>query len=525
MTVAAAAPPTIDRPALLALMRASQAVADGQDAMAVCRLLAEQAATVLRAEGASVLLLDRSAQRLRFEVATGPAQGTLEGMEFAASEGIAGQVVRTGRAVRVDDVSSNRNFFPDVDERTKLKTRSLMAAPLVHRDEAFGVVEVINPIDQPRFTDRDLELFRVFASLTAAAAANAQTIDRLTRANRTLTQSAAPPRVIGESRAMRDVLGLCRKVAGTQTGVLLSGASGTGKEVAARAIHALSPRRDEPFVAVNCAAFSESLLESELFGHEKGAFTGASEQRAGVFEVADGGTLFLDEIGELPSGSQAKLLRVLQERRFMRVGGSRELSCDVRIIAATNRDLEAEAALGRFREDLYYRLSVFPIAMPPLAERREDIRPLAEHFLEQVRAETGLAVQGFGEAAVARLETYAWPGNIRELRNVVERAVLVCNGVIEPNDLALRPDRSSLSEPAAAPQPMPSDVARPDGGAVGAEESAEDAERRLVENALSACRWNVSATARELGVTRDVLRYRIRKFGLRKPPLGRSELG
>ncbi|MEM0913288.1 MAG: sigma 54-interacting transcriptional regulator [Planctomycetota bacterium] len=523
MTAATAEAPTIDRPALLALMRASQAVADGQDAMAVCRLLAEQAATVLQAEGASVLLLDRAKQRLRFEVATGPAAGTVEGMEFAATEGIAGQVVRTGRPVRIDDASTNRNFFPDVDQRTKIKTRSLMAAPLVHREEVFGVVEVINPTDHQRFTDRDLELFRVFASLTAAAAANAQTIERLTRANRTLTQSSTPPRVIGESRAMRDVLSLCRKVAGTQTSVLLSGASGTGKEVAARAIHALSPRRDQPFVAVNCAAFSESLLESELFGHEKGAFTGASEQRAGVFEVADGGTLFLDEIGELPSGSQAKLLRVLQERRFMRVGGSRELGCDVRIIAATNRDLEAEAGLGRFREDLYYRLSVFPIAMPALAERREDIRPLAEHFLEQVRAETGVAVRGFTETALSRLASYTWPGNIRELRNVVERAVLVCDGQIEPADLALRTDRATTDETPAAPRPA---TAAPGEESVApAEENADETERRLVEEALASCRWNVSRAARELGVTRDVLRYRIRKFGLRKPPLGRADLG
>jgi len=526
--------PTIDRPALLALMRASQAVADGEDAMSVCRLLAEQAAAVLDAEGASLLLLDKSGQRLRFEVATGPAKGTVEGMEFEVSEGIAGQVVRTGRAVRVDDAASNRNFFPDVDERTKIRTRSLMAAPLTHRDEVFGVIEVINPTDRPRFNDRDLELFRVFANLTAAAAANAQTIDRLTRANRVLASPSAPPRVIGESRAMRDVLSLCRKVAGTQTNVLLTGASGTGKEVGARAIHALSPRRDEPFVAVNCAAFSESLLESELFGHEKGAFTGASEQRAGVFEVADGGTLFLDEIGELPSGSQAKMLRVLQERRYMRVGGSRELACDVRIIAATNRDLEAEARLGRFREDLYYRLSVFPIEMPGLASRKEDIRPLAEHFLELVRADTGVAVRGFTEAALERLEGYEWPGNIRELRNVVERAALVCDGVIEAGDLALRTGR--LSEAAGRPALGTMDAAgaaseeRLTGASAVAQEAGGEAdeeaqERRLVEEELGACRWNVSKAARRLGVTRDVLRYRIKKFGLRKPPLGRADLG
>jgi Nif-specific regulatory protein len=521
----------IDRPALVALLRASQAVADGRDAMSVCRLLAEQAAAVLEAEGASLLLLDRGQERLRFEVVTGPGRGAAEGMSFPVTEGIAGQVVRTGRAVRVDDASSNRNFFPDVDERTKIQTRSLMAAPLTHRGEVAGVIEVINPLGRAHFTDRDLELLRVFANLTAAAAANARTIDRLTLANRTLASASAPPRVIGQSKAMRDVLGLCRRVAEAQTSVLLTGASGTGKEVAARAIHALSRRRDEPFVAVNCAAFSESLLESELFGHEKGAFTGATEQRAGLFEAADGGTLFLDEIGELPSGSQAKLLRVLQERRYMRVGGSRERACDVRIIAATNRDLDAEVRLGRFREDLYYRLSVFPIEMPRLRDRAEDVRALAEHFLEMVMSETGVAVRGFSGEAIARLEGYDWPGNIRELRNVVERAALVCDGQIEADDLALRASRSA--EPTAA-----GSAAAAAGGAgeaagvgssepsvAGATEDSEAVERRVVLDALTASGWNVSQAARALGVTRDVLRYRIRKFGLRKPPLGRAGLG
>ncbi|MEM6332256.1 MAG: sigma-54-dependent Fis family transcriptional regulator [Planctomycetota bacterium] len=514
----------VDRGALLALMQASQAVADGEDAIGVCRLLAERAAAVLAAEGASVLLLDPSGKRLRFEVVTGPGEGIVEGMAFDAAEGIAGQVTRTGRAVRVDDVGQNRNFFPDVDQRTKTRTRSLMAAPLSHRGRVIGVVEVINPTDQPRFTDRDLELFRVFANLTAAAAANAQTIDRLERTNRTLRSSALPGRVVGESRAMKDVLSLCRKVASASTNVLLTGASGTGKEVAARTIHTLSPRRDLPFVAVNCAAFSESLLESELFGHEKGAFTGASEQRAGVFEAAEGGTLFLDEIGELPAGSQAKLLRVLQERRYMRVGGSRELACDVRIIAATNRDLAAEATLGRFREDLYYRLSVFPIEMPRLADRRDDIRPLAEHFLEQVRTETGVGVRGIAEPAWRRLESHDWPGNIRELRNVIERAALVCDGRIEVADLALpRRGAAEVAVAAADSAEVTAGSSAPVDGEGG--EGGEAAERRLVVEALDAAGWNVSAAARRLGVSRDVVRYRVRKFGLTRPPLGRSTLG
>jgi len=245
---------------------------------------------------------------------------------------------------------------------------------------------------------------------------------------------------VAEDPAMRSVVTLLSKVAPTPASVLLAGESGTGKEVAARYVHAHSPRADGPFVAVNCAAVSPQLIESEMFGHERGAFTGAASRRRGRFELADGGTLFLDEVAELPASLQAKLLRVLQERSFERVGGSRTIEVDVRLVAATNRDLAAEIEAGAFREDLYHRLAVFPVRMPPLRERPDDVEPLAEHLLGRIGRELGRPGLSLDPDARRQLRHRAWPGNVRELSNALERAAIVADGdVIQPTDLALGP--------------------------------------------------------------------------------------
>lgn len=232
--------------------------------------------------------------------------------------------------------------------------------------------------------------------------------------------------IIGKSSGMQQVFKLVQKVAGARTSVAIAGESGTGKEMVARAIHDLSPRSGKPFIAVNCSAIPASLMESEIFGHEKGAFTGADSRRQGCFELADGGSLFLDEVGELPVELQAKLLRVLEEGTLRRLGGRSEIRVDVRVISATNRDLKAELKAGQFREDLYFRLNVFHIELPPLKERREDIPLLVQHFIERFRGESGKKVQGVSGTALDVLQGYAWPGNIRELRNSIERAVILC---------------------------------------------------------------------------------------------------
>jgi len=514
---------TLDRKTLLALVQASHAVNRGLALAEVFELLVRSAANVLNAQGASVLMLSDAGDELVFRAAVGPGSRGLIGTRIGADQGIAGQVLKTGRAARIDDTSLNRNFLPDIDRKTRTRTRGLLAAPLVFGGEAIGVVEVINATEKKQFTDRDLELLKLFANLTASAARSAQTIDRLTRDNHSLRQSA--PAVVGNSQAIRAALRLCRKVAPTRTSVLLTGQTGTGKEVMAQAVHSLSPRQDRPFVAVNCAALTESLLESELFGHEKGAFTGATEQRAGRFELAEGGTLFLDEIGEMGLSSQSRLLRVLQEREFVRVGGTQTIRCDVRVIAATNRDLKAESALGRFREDLYYRLNVLPIELPPLADRLDDVPALVSHFLESLGPELGLESVSIDESALTAMSSYRWPGNIRELRNVTERAALLSDGRISLNDLPgdITTDPMAVDLAPVPPRGVPTaSGAAPSAPPAPAQVSGshlENQERALVLRTLTLTGWNQSAAARKLGVTRDVLRYRVKKFGMKQPEL------
>ncbi len=302
---------------------------------------------------------------------------------------------------------------------------------------------------------------------------------------------AAETIFLGEK--MEQVRKLVSDVAPAITTVLVTGQSGTGKELIARVIHDLSPRRKEPFVAVHCAALAENLLESELFGHERGSFTGAVATRKGRFELADGGTIFLDEIGEISAAVQVKLLRVLQEKEFERVGGMRPLSVDVRIVAATNKDLKAEVAAGRFREDLYYRLNVFPIALPSLAERREAIIPLAEHFLKKFAAAFGKSIAGFSPGARSALENYPWPGNVRELQNVIERAAILARGEIDTKHLNLEPPRAPL---------------------VPAESVLKANERETIRKVLDETGGNRKQAARILGISLRTLQYRIKEYGL-----------
>ncbi len=308
-------------------------------------------------------------------------------------------------------------------------------------------------------------------------------------------EAAGPPLGYGDP-AMRPVEEALQKVARTAATVLLLGESGTGKEVAARAIHARSPRRDRPFLAVNCAALTETLLESELFGHEKGAFTGATERRRGRLELADGGTFFLDEVGELKPELQAKLLRVLQERRFERVGGTQTLEVDIRWIAATNRDLAAMRDEGRFREDLYHRLSVFPIRLPPLRERRADILPLARALLARACAELKRAPLRLTPDAEQRLTASTWPGNIRELANALERAAILADGaVVTPDHLALEAPRARASDEG-------------EGG------SLAQIERAAITRALAAVGGNRRRAAEALGIGERTLYEKLKKYGV-----------
>ncbi|MFQ5416539.1 MAG: sigma-54-dependent transcriptional regulator [Myxococcota bacterium] len=313
--------------------------------------------------------------------------------------------------------------------------------------------------------------------------------------------------LLGRSERMQEIFHTIRRVAGSRATVLVSGASGTGKELVARAIHDLGDRSAGPFVAVNCAAIPDNLIESELFGHERGAFTDAVERRVGKFEAASGGTLFLDEIGELSEAVQAKFLRALQERRFERVGGQQQIDVDVRVIAATNRDLERDVAAGRFRADLFYRIHVVPIELPDLQERREDIRPLAEHFLARAREEAGRGPRKISREALSVLERYPWPGNVRELANAIEHAVALAEGdVLEVADLPASAVRAGHAEGLR-------EAVR--SGRLGFEAATRDFERTLLLEALEVAGWNQTQAAERLQITRRSLKLRMDRCGLK----------
>ena len=303
--------------------------------------------------------------------------------------------------------------------------------------------------------------------------------------------------IIGNSTALAKVKSLISRVASGDATVLITGESGTGKELVARAIHAMSPRSEQRMVAINCAAFPETLLESELFGHEKGAFTGADKAKQGRFELADGGTLFLDEIGEMPVTMQVKLLRVLEDNKIQRLGAVTEIPLDIRIIAATNRDLDDAVAQGTFRQDLFYRLNVISIEVPPLREHSGDVLLLAEKFIERFSRKIGREVRGIAPDAAEVMVSYRWPGNVRELENVIERAV-----VLTQTDLLSREDLAGLTDPA------------PGTGPVQKVEPLSDVERRHIEHCLNALDWNMNTCAERLGIHRNTLRAKIKEYGL-----------
>ncbi len=487
---------------LTALAEAAATISSTLELDSMLQTIARLALEVTRGEASTVFSLTSAGDKLVALAATGPARDALVGREFSAELGIPGQVLRTGQATHVRDVNKNPAFSREIDAIGSLRTHTLIAAPMVHRADVIGVIEVANRLDQQAFTPGDLKILQVFATLAAGAIQNARAHTDLQRRFDGLRDTVtAHPQVIGESPAFQEVLRLCQRVAPSSATVLILGETGTGKEVAARYIHQASRRREGTFVAVNCAALPETLLESELFGHEKGSFTSAHARRMGRFELADKGTLFLDEIGDISRSTQAKLLRVLQEKEFVRVGGSETIRCDVRIIAATNRNLKHMMADGVFREDLYYRLSVFPIRVPPLRERGEDLPKLVQYFVERSTREYRIPELRVAPETLRALQQYEWRGNIRELQNVIERSVLMSDG-------------STL-----LPHHLPPDIQ----AAVDSDQPVEilstlhGQERAMVLHALEEHGWNQSQAARALGVSRYHLRHRIRKYNLQKP--------
>ncbi len=359
--------------------------------------------------------------------------------------------------------------------------------------------------------DRD-EIRRVIAKAVEA-------YDRSGRDEAPAEEHAPTSAIVGQHPRIQEVFEVVRKVAASPSTVLITGESGTGKELVAQAIHQSSDRAGKPFVKINCAAIPHTLIESELFGYEKGAFTGAVTSKPGRFELADGGTLFLDEIGEIPLEMQVKLLHVLQEGVFERVGAVTQTKVDVRLVAATNRDLAADVKAGRFREDLFYRLNVVPMHLPPLRERLSDIPSLVEHFRKKFNKRLGRSVESVSPEAVTQLQAYHWPGNIRELENVMERAILFCEGsALDAKDL---PPLKGPDSPGASPPPA---AAAPGGDGAGSPGSLKDVvrqasrqvEKEIILKALQDNNWNVTRTARQLGVSRKGLQLKMKELGLRR---------
>ncbi len=410
----------------------------------------------------------------------------------AASFSIPGTVVRKVVAERIallaDDVVSQDWL-------------AVAAAPLIHRDRVLGVLYVESGDASTRFDEDHLQLLTAMAGMAAPALATVRDIEWLEEENRRLA-SAFDHDMVGETPRMREVYRLLHRAAATDSTVLLRGESGTGKELAARALHKASPRAERPFVAVNCATLSETLLESELFGHERGAFTGAVARKIGKVEVADTGTLFLDEIGEIPTTLQARLLRFLQERESERVGGTRTIRVDVRVVAATNRDLEKMIREGTFREDLYYRLNIITLHLPPLRERRQDIPLLASHFAAETGRRLGRPVAGFTPEARACLQRHDWPGNVRELANAVERAIVLGEGdLIRPEDL---PDTLLDAGP-------PSGTS----GSVRYYEALHETKKRLLQDAMAEAQGNITKAAVILGLHPNSLHRLLSSLNLR----------
>jgi len=425
--------------------------------------------------------------------------------------------------VLIPDVEAEADFEPERCRKCRLLgARSLLKIPLRLDGGYIGALIFLSKTPG-QYSEEDVALARWVADHVSLALSHQRLAEEERRAAEAreraslleervqalrdeLAATRGYHRVLGESKKWKDVLTQAAKVAPTETTVLLTGESGTGKEVVARFLHRGSPRARGPFVALNCAALPETLLESELFGHERGAFTGAITARPGRIEQAAGGVLFLDEVGEMTPAVQAKLLRVLQEREFQRLGGTRPIKADVRVVAATNRDLATALARGDFREDLYYRLSVFEIRLPALRERREDILPMAEAFLEEIGPAVGRPAAGISRQAHEALLSYPWPGNVRELRNALERATILCDGgLITLEHLPISVGRPSDT---AAP-PQETAEAFPLGGI-----QLDAVERDLIAKALREAENNRSRAARLLGITRSQLYSRMQKYGL-----------
>jgi Nif-specific regulatory protein len=468
-------------------------------------------------ERGTITILAPDTNEIQIEVAQGLTAEARRRGRYKLGEGVTGRVVETGEPMVVPRVSQEPMFLNRTRSRGKARDElSFICVPIKINHQTIGALSVDRRYHELNL-DRDVRLLTIIASIIAQAGNNLLLIDQEKDALRdenlklkgALQARYQVGNLVGTSSRMRQVFEMITRVAPSNATILIRGESGTGKELVANAIHYNSQRANKPFIKVNLAALPETLVESELFGHEKGAFTGALSRKSGRFELAQGGTVFLDEIGDLSTTVQLKLLRVIQEREFTRLGGTTTLKADVRLVAATHRDLEKLVSEGIFREDLYYRLNVFPIYLPPLRERKADIPLLAEHFLSRHATEQGKPARRLSQAALDLLMQYRWPGNVRELENVVERALLICDG-----DTILSAHLPPSLQPPACSYPPAGDKTSTHPNRLSLAAQVENLERELIVEALTATRGNQSQAAEHLDTSLRILGYKIKNYGL-----------
>lgn len=495
----AAPPPDDARSALAALSDIAAALNSAREPEAVLDVVLDAALDALEAERGFVLL-EAEGGEAPFEIR---ASRNFSGDDLAGvrplSTSVVQEVLRTGEPVLVYEAEADERYG-GVESVVLQHIQSIACVPLRLRARQIGAIYLDAVRKRGRFTRDHLPFLRAVADQAAIAIEHARRVTSLREENRRLLQEARDRHgfreIIGTSAAMDDLFETLRRVLDTDATVLIEGESGTGKELVARALHYEGPRAERPFVALFCGSLPDELLESELFGHRKGAFTGATVDKKGLFEAADSGTVFLDEVGDLSPKLQTALLRVLQTGEVKRVGDTETRRVDVRVVSATNRPLADLAEDGRFREDLMYRLNTIRVELPPLRRRRADVPVLAHHFLDRFAVGSRARVEGFTPEALAALQRHRWPGNVRELENAVERAVVLARGsVVTPEDLRL-------------PEAAPSD----DGDDIEAGLTMKDVERLAVQRTLEACGGNVSETARTLGVSRRWIQYRLKEW-------------
>ena len=471
-------------------------------AVDVDRLLARMVDLIrqaMDADRATLFLVDSDRDELYSRAAHLPE---LDEIRLPIGRGIAGHVAKTGETVVVPSARSDQRFFEEVDSETGYETRTLLAVPVFGRERdprvVVGVIEVLNKRSAPTFDEADRALLERLAEQVGEALA-------MTHLDDSRERPVRYNRIIGASPAMCAVYDVMASAVATDATVLVLGESGTGKEMVARAIHANGARAEGPFVKVDCTAIPETLIEAELFGHEKGAFTGADRMVKGKCELASGGTLFLDEIGDMPMALQAKLLRFVQDRELERIGGRQVIKVDVRVVAATHRDLEEAVRRGAFRKDLFYRIKVVNIALPALRERGgDDIAQLARHFLRVYARRHGRPARGLDPAAMAALRGHTWPGNIRELEHCIESAVVLCRGpVVMPAHLSLPHAGAEEEWEERAEQ-----SSEPDGLTLA------EVEKRHILRVLARCDGNRTRAAQALGIGRNTLARKLKQYGL-----------